>query len=318
MKAKKGEKMSHIYDTIIIGSGPAGLTAGIYGKRAQLDVLIIEKSPMSGGQIINTYEVDNYPGMPGVTGFDLAGQFREHCDKLGVPFVEGEVVRADLEFEVKKVWLDDENFYEAKTVIIAGGAINRKLAIPGEVELSGRGVSYCATCDGAFYKNQDVIVVGGGDVAVEDAIFLARGCKKVYLVHRREELRAAKTLISQLNALENVEIIWDSIVEKIEGKDFVESVVLKNLKTMKTEQKKVEGVFVAVGTVPNTEIYGEDLELNESGYIVAGEDCATNLEGVFAAGDIRAKHLKQIITAAADGANSITTVERYLNVRQPG
>jgi len=305
--------MSHIYDTIIIGSGPAGLTAGIYGKRAQLDVLIIEKSPMSGGQIINTYEVDNYPGMPGVTGFDLASQFRDHCDKLGVSFVEGEVIRADLDIPIKKVWLDDESCYEAKTIIIAGGAINRKLLIPGEIELSGKGVSYCATCDGAFFRNQEVVVVGGGDVAVEDAIFLARGCKKVYLVHRRDSLRAAKTLVAQLNALENVEIIWDSMVEKIEGQDFVESAVLKNLKTMKTTQVNVQGVFVAVGTIPNTEIYGESLELNESGYIVAGEDCATNLEGIFAAGDIRTKHLKQIITAAADGANSITTVEHYLN-----
>ena len=305
--------MSRVYDTIIIGSGPAGLTAGIYGKRAQLDVLIIEKSPMSGGQIINTYEVDNYPGMPGVTGFDLASQFREHCDKLGVPFVEGEVIRADLDIPIKKVWLDDESCYEAKTIIIAGGAINRKLRIPGEIELSGKGVSYCATCDGAFFRNQEVVVVGGGDVAVEDAIFLARGCKKVYLVHRRDSLRAAKTLVAQLNALENVEIIWDSIVEKIEGKDFVESAVLKNLKTMEATQLNVQAVFVAVGTIPNTEIYGESLQLNESGYIIAGEDCTTNLDGVFAAGDIRTKHLKQIITAAADGANSITTVEHYLN-----
>ncbi len=305
--------MSRVYDTIIIGSGPAGLTAGIYGKRAQLDVLIIEKSPMSGGQIINTYEVDNYPGMPGVTGFDLASQFREHCDKLGVPFVEGEVIRADLDIPIKKVWLDDESCYEAKSIIIAGGAINRKLRIPGEIELSGKGVSYCATCDGAFFRNQEVVVVGGGDVAVEDAIFLARGCKKVYLVHRRDSLRAAKTLVAQLNALENVEIIWDSIVEKIEGKDFVESAVLKNLKTMEARQLNVQAVFVAVGTIPNTEIYGESLQLNDSGYIIAGEDCATNLDGVFAAGDIRTKHLKQIITAAADGANSITTVEHYLN-----
>ncbi|MFA9465986.1 MAG: thioredoxin-disulfide reductase [Velocimicrobium sp.] len=305
--------MNHIYDTIIIGSGPAGLTAGIYGKRAQLDVLIIEKSPMSGGQIINTYEVDNYPGMPGVTGFDLASQFREHCDKLGVPFAEGEVLRADLDTPIKKVWLDDEAFYEAKTIIIAGGAVYRKLLIPGEVEFSGKGVSYCATCDGAFYKNQVVAVVGGGDVAVEDAIFLARGCKTVYLIHRRDALRAAKTLITQLHACENIEIIWDSVVEKIEGDEFVESIAIKNLNTMEVSQKKVGGVFVAVGTVPNTEIYGESLELNESGYIVAGENCVTNLEGVFAAGDIRTKHLKQIITAAADGANSITTVERYLN-----
>lgn len=304
--------MSHIYDTIIIGSGPAGLTAGIYGKRAQLDILVIEKNPMSGGQIINTYEVDNYPGMPGITGFDLASQFREHCDKLGVEFVEGEVTRADIDDKIKKVWVDTQE-YQAKTVIVAGGAVNRKLRIPGEVEFAGKGVSYCATCDGAFFRNQDVVVVGGGDVAVEDAIFLARGCKKVYLIHRRDSLRAAKTLVTRLESLENVEIIWDSVVEKVEGADFVESVCIKNLKTGMEQTLDIQGVFVAVGTVPNTEIYGESLKLDASGYIVAGEDCKTNLEGVYAAGDIRTKHLKQIITAAADGANAITTVERYLN-----
>ncbi|MEG1991951.1 MAG: thioredoxin-disulfide reductase [Acetivibrio sp.] len=305
--------MKILYDTIIIGSGPAGLTAGIYGKRAELSILIIEKDPMSGGQIINTYEVDNYPGLPGITGFELATQFREHCNKLGVSFVEGEVIRADLEGDVKKIWINDKEVYEAKTVIIAGGAVNRKLRIPGEKEFAGKGVSYCATCDGAFFKNQEVIVVGGGDVAVEDAIFLGRGCKKVSLIHRRDQLRAAKTLISKLESMDNIEVVWDSVVEKIEGKDFVESVTIRNLKTMEEKKCKAEGVFVAVGTIPNTEIYGDILDLNENGYIVAGENCATNVEGVYAAGDIRQKHLKQIITAAADGANAITTVEQYLN-----
>lgn len=307
------QRMSHLYDTIIIGSGPAGLTAGIYGKRAELDVLILEKDPMSGGQIINTYEVDNYPGMPGITGYDLATQFREHCDKLKVPFAEGEVTRADLDTETKKIWVDDNTVYNSKTVIIAGGAVNKKLRIPGEKEFSGRGVSYCATCDGAFFRGREVVVVGGGDVAVEDAIFLARGSKKVYLVHRRDRLRAAKTLISKLESLDNIEVIWDSVVEKIEGEDVVTSITLRNLKTMEEEKKKIEGVFIAVGTVPNTEVYGETLELDENGYIMAGEDCTTTIPGVYAAGDIRTKHLKQIITAAADGANAITTVERFLN-----
>ncbi len=309
--------MSHVYETIIIGSGPAGLTAGIYGKRAELDVMVIEKSPISGGQIINTYEVDNYPGIPGISGYDLATQFREHCDKLGVPFVEGEVVRADLEGEVKQVWLENGTIYEGKTIIIAGGAVNRKLSIEGEQEFMGRGVSYCATCDGAFFRNREVAVVGGGNVAVEDAIFLARSCKKVYVIHRRDSMRAAKALVTKLLSLENVEVIWDSVVEQINGDEFVTGIQIRNLKTQIVEKKNIDGLFVAVGTTPNTEIYGSSLALNEGGYIIAGEDCVTNIKGVYAAGDIRTKDLKQVITAAADGANAITTVERYLNENLP-
>lgn len=303
---------NHIYDTIIIGSGPAGLTAGIYGKRAELDVLIVEKGAVSGGQIINTYEVDNYPGMPGISGFDLASQFREHCDKLKVPFVEGEVARVDLEGEVKRVWLNNEKVYLGRTIIIAGGAVNRKLRIEGEEEFIGKGVSYCATCDGAFFRGRRAAVAGGGDVAVEDAIFLARLCKKVYVIHRRDTFRAAKTLVSKLMELDNVEILWDSVVERIMGKDYVTHIQVNNLKTMETADLEVDGIFVAVGTVPNSEIYGDKLKCDDNGYIVAGEDCATNIPGVYAAGDIRTKHLKQVITAASDGANAITTVERYL------
>lgn len=303
---------NHIYDTIIIGSGPAGLTAGIYGKRAELDVLIVEKGAVSGGQIINTYEVDNYPGMPGISGFDLASQFREHCDKLKVPFVEGEVVRVDLEGEVKRVWLNNEKVYLGRTIIIAGGAANRKLRIEGEEEFIGKGVSYCATCDGAFFRGRRAAVAGGGDVAIEDAIFLARLCKKVYVIHRRDTFRAAKTLVSKLMELDNVEILWDSVVERIMGKDYVTHIQVNHLKTMETYDLEVDGIFVAVGTVPNSEIYGDKLKCDDNGYIAAGEDCATNIPGVYAAGDIRTKHLKQVITAASDGANAITTVERYL------
>lgn len=305
--------MERIYDTIIIGSGPAGLTAGIYGKRAELDVLVVEKGAVSGGQIINTYEVENYPGMPGISGYDLASQFRDHCDKLNVPFVEGEVVRVDLEGEIKKLWLNNESVYQGKTIIIAGGAVNRKLRIEGEEEFMGKGVSYCATCDGAFFKGRQVAVAGGGDVAIEDAIFLARLCKKVYVIHRRDTFRAAKTLVSKLMELDNVEVLWDSVVERINGTDFVTEIQVHNLKSMETKALAVDGIFVAVGTVPKSEIYGDKLKCDENGYIVAGEDCATNIPGVFAAGDIRTKHLKQIITAASDGANAITTVERYLN-----
>ncbi len=305
--------MNKVHDLIIIGSGPAGLTASIYANRAELDTIIIEKNMMSGGQIINTYEVDNYPGIPGISGFDLALKFREHCDKLGATFVEGDVVSFTVQDQIKKVTLDSGDEYLAKAVIIATGAVTRKLGVVGEEEMSGMGVSYCATCDGAFFKNRTTAVVGGGDVAVEDAIYLARLCKKVYVIHRRDEFRAAKTLVSRLLQLDNVEIIWNSVVEEILGEEFVESVKLKNVKTQENSLVTVDGVFIAVGYNPASEVYREIVDVDSSGYIAANESCETNVPGVFAAGDIRTKQLKQIITAASDGANAITSVEKYLS-----
>lgn len=305
--------MNKIHDLIIIGSGPAGLAAGIYASRAELDTLIIEKNPLSGGQIINTYEVDNYPGTPGIDGFTLATKFREHCDQLGGTFVIGEVTSCELESEVKKITINQDQVYQAKTVIIATGAEYRKLGVEGEKKLAGMGVSYCATCDGAFFRNKTTVVVGGGDVAVEDAIFLARICKKVYVIHRRDEFRAAKTLSTKLMAMENVEIIWDTVVDEIKGSDFVEEIEVTNLKTKDLRTIKTDGVFIAVGTIPDAGIYKDVLETDSAGYIIADETGITNIKGVFAAGDIRTKVLRQIITAASDGANSITSVERYLN-----
>lgn len=305
--------MNHIHDLIIIGSGPAGLTAAIYASRAELDTIIIEKHMMSGGQIINTYEVDNYPGIPEINGFDLALKFREHCDKLGAKFVEGDVVDLTVEDQIKKVTLSSGDEYLAKTVIISTGAVARKLGIKGEDEMSGMGVSYCATCDGAFFKNRTTVVVGGGDVAVEDAIYLARLCKKVYIVHRRDEFRAVKTLVTQLNKHDNIEIIWDSVVEEILGEEFVESVKIKNVKTQENSIIATDGVFIAIGYNPASEVYKKVVEVDPSGYIVADESCETSVPGIFVAGDIRTKALKQIITAASDGANAVTSVERYLN-----
>lgn len=300
-----------MYDLIILGSGPAGLSAAIYAARAELNTVVIEKAPMSGGQVINTYEVDNYPGYPGISGFDLSMKFREHCDHLGASFVTGDVKSMTVENQIKKVTLESGEVYEAKAVIIATGAVWRKLDIPGEQKFGGLGVSYCATCDGAFFRNKEVAVIGGGDVAVEDAIFLARLCKKVYVIHRRDEFRAAKVLSSRLMQLENVEIIWDTVVEEIHGSDFVESISLKNRKTDATQELPVAGVFVAVGTLPNSECFQGVVEMNEGGYIIADETCKTNVPGVFAAGDIRTKELRQIITAASDGANAVTAVEKY-------
>ena len=302
-----------MYDLIIIGSGPAGLTAAIYAARAELKTKVIEKAPLSGGQIINTYEVDNYPGFPGITGFDLSVKFREHCDKLGVEFVTGEVTSFQVEGKNKKVILDNNEEFLAKTVLIANGAQYRKLLVPGEAELTGMGVSYCATCDGAFFRNKTVAVVGGGDVAVEDAIFLARLCKHVYVIHRRDEFRAAKVLSTRLMGLENVTILWDTVVDEIRGDEMVSSIKITNKKTKEEQELEVAGIFIAVGMVPNSTIYKDIVATDEGGYIIASENCETNIPGVFAAGDIRTKQLRQIITAASDGANAITAVERYFN-----
>jgi len=214
-------------DVIIIGSGPAGMGAAIYGKRAGLNTLVIEGTGMSGGQVTQTYEVDNYLGLPGVNGFDMAMTFQAHMEKLGAEFVTGIVTRIEKKDDRFVVITEEEN-YETRTVILATGAAHNKLMVPGEEELAGMGVSYCATCDGAFFKGRTTMVVGGGDVAIEDAIFLARGCEKVYLVHRRDELRGAKILQDNLMSLSNVEIIWDSVVEEIQGEEQVEQVKIRN------------------------------------------------------------------------------------------
>lgn len=325
MDSRMEEIMEQIYDLVIIGSGPAGLGAAIYAQRADLKTLVIEKEMVSGGQVLTTYEVDNYAGLPGIGGFDLGMKFREHADKLGAEFAEGTVIRvedAETDGEIlsaaeaspalRQVVCQDRT-YLTKSVIIATGAHHRKLGIPGEEELAGMGVSYCATCDGAFFRKKTTAVVGGGDVAIEDAIFLARLCEKVYLIHRRDELRGAKSLQKRLMEFENVEIVWDTVPESINGKDKVESVSVRNKKTGEARELAVDGVFIAVGISPNSEPYAGLVEMDQGGYIVAGEDGRTSEPGIFAAGDVRTKALRQIVTAVADGANCVSGVERYLN-----
>lgn len=301
-----------MYDTIVIGSGPAGLSAAIYGTRAKLNMIVIEQNFMSGGQVNDTYEVDNYPGFPGMNGMDLGMKFREHAENLGAKFVRTKVLGIESDGEGAWFVKCKKETYHTKTVILATGAHHRKLEVQGEEELSGMGVSYCATCDGAFYKDNEVAVVGGGDVAVEDAIFLARGCSKVYVIHRREEFRAAKVLQEKLFSLPNVEVIWNTVVERINGEDQVESLSLYNTKEGCQRILKVDGVFVAVGTVPNAKLVEGIVQMDEGGYIAADETCVTTAPGIFAAGDVRTKHLRQIVTAAGDGANAITSVEHYL------
>ena len=300
-----------MYDIIIIGSGPAGLSAAIYAQRACLDTMVIEKNGSSGGQVLNTWEVDNYPGFPGVTGFELSRQFREHANKLGARVVQDEVVQVELSGNVKKVVCEEET-YEARCVILASGAHHRTLEVPGEEELRGAGVSYCATCDGAFFRGRTVAVVGGGDAALEDAIFLARMCEKVYIVHRRDKLRGAKRLQERLQALENIEFVWNSETVAIEGNAQVEALRLRQTQTGEEKRLDVDGVFIAVGIAPESELYAGQLELDEQGYIRADESGQTSVPGVFAAGDVRTKALRQILTAASDGANCVASAERYL------
>lgn len=330
--------MEKIYDLVIIGSGPAGLAAAIYAQRAKLDTLVIEKEMVSGGQVLTTYEVDNYPGLPGIGGFDLGMKFRQHAEQLEAVFTEDEVQQialvsasagevADKEAEdhlqaaqLAVVYRSAEplkqiicktNTYLSKTVIIAAGASHRKLGVPGEEELAGMGISYCATCDGAFFKKKVTAVIGGGDVALEDAIFLARMCSQVYLIHRRDELRGAKSLQEKLFSLDNVTVIWDSVVENIKGTEQVEALQLQNIKTGETKELPVDGVFIAVGIIPNSRAY-EGLVEMDHGYIRADETGASSVAGIYAVGDVRTKQLRQIVTAVADGANAVTSAEHYL------
>lgn len=301
-----------IYDLVIIGSGPAGMAAAIYAKRAMLDSLLLEKEYMPGGQVIQTYEVDNYPGIPKTNGMELSNKFAEHAKELGIETRVAEVTDIMPDGDVKEIILKEGEKIQTKTVILATGAVHRTLGVPGEQELAGMGVSYCATCDGAFFRNKVTAVVGGGDVALEDAIFLSRMCDKVYLIHRRDELRGAKILQEQVKDNEKIEILWNSVVTKIDGEHKVESIQIENVDSHVDKTLQVDGIFIAVGTKPVSDLLKGRLEMDDQGYIKAGEDGVTNLPGIFAGGDGRTKNLRQVVTAVADGANCVQSVERYL------
>ncbi len=307
-----------IYDLLIIGSGPAGMGAAIYAVRAGLKAAVIDRSPVSGGQVQSTYEVDNYLGLPGLSGGDLSDRFRQHTDRLGVQFITADVCGIESGAGQQAVYTvhTDQSDFQARTIILATGASHSLLGVPGEKELMGMGVSYCATCDGAFYRNSTVAVVGGGDVAVEDAIFLAGICKKVYLVHRRDRLRAAESLQKRLLSLENVEVLWNSEVKEIVGGEMVEGISVYDNKNKQQLQLEVEGVFIAVGIVPDTDIFRGLVDMDEKGYVIADETCVTSRKGIFAAGDIRKKAMRQIITAVADGANAVHSAHEFLNAEK--
>lgn len=299
------------YDVAILGAGPAGISAAIYAVRGRLKILWLDKQFAQGGQILNTYEVDNYPGLPGISGMDLGEAMGAHAQKFGIAPIRENVLSVE-DAGTEKIIRTKKHEYRAKTVILACGASHRMLNIPGEQELSGMGVSYCATCDGAFFKDRTAAVIGGGNMAVEDAIFLSRICKKVYLIHRREELRAEKILQDALMARENIEILWNSVAVEIQGKNTVNGLKVRNVKTQEESLIETNGVFIAVGLVPNTDKFKNLTALDESGYVIAGEEGITQTPGVFAAGDIRTKALRQVVTAVADGANAVNSVQRYL------
>ncbi len=305
------------YDLIIIGAGPAGLSAGLYAGRARLNTLIIEKQK-NGGQIVITDEIENYPGcIEGETGPSLIDRMVKQTEKFGVDHVFDTVTDMDLTGDVKTVKCLHEE-YSAKAVIIAAGANPVNIGCPGEKEFSGKGVSYCATCDAAFFEDFEVYVVGGGDAAVEEAMYLTKFARKVTIIHRRNELRAARSIQDKAFANPKIDFMWDTVVEEIKGDGIVESMVVKNVKTgeltevFADEDDGTFGIFVFIGFRPNTEVFKGHVEMDEKGYILTDPDMHTNVPGVFVAGDIRQKSLRQVVTACADGAIAAVQAGKYI------
>ena len=299
-----------MYDIIIIGAGPAGLTAAIYGKRALKKVLVLEALSY-GGQIINTLDIENYPAAAHISGFDFATNLYNQAKDLGAEIKFEKVTNIIDNDDIKKV-VTSKGEYETKTIIIATGADNRKLGLENEDKLIGKGISYCATCDGNFFKGKDVAVVGGGNTALEDTLYLTDLVNKVYLIHRRDEFRGDPTIVEKLKEKENVEFVYNSNVTKLISNDKLEGVEITN-KDGSTKELSVSGLFVAIGKVPENENFKEIINLDESGYIIAGEDCHTNREGIFVAGDNRVKELRQLVTATSDGAIAATEAVKYIN-----
>lgn len=301
-----------VYDVVIIGGGPAGLTAGLYTSRANLKTLLIERM-IVGGQVMTTTKVENYPGFPGgIDGPDLMVRIQEHCTEFGLEIDYGEVESIVDQGKEKVLKIDDKEI-KARSVIVTTGAEPRKLGVAGEQEFTGRGVSYCATCDGAFFRNATVAINGGGDTAVEEAQFLTRFADKVYIIHRRDELRATKIEQERAFANEKIEILWNRTVEEVVGDQTgMKSVQLKDTQTGEMSTLDLDGLFVAIGVTPKAHFLAELLELDEEGYILTDPECRTSVPGIFAAGDVRKKILKQIATAVGDGAIAAIMAEKYL------
>lgn len=305
-----------MYDVIIVGAGPAGLTSAIYAARANLRTLVLEQT-MPGGQAATTESIENYPGFPdGVSGFDMAMKFNEQAKRFGAQIVMEEVLGLELEGELKKVRTTKQE-YQTKAVIITTGAKAQRLGIPGETELVGRGVSYCATCDGAFFRDQEVAVVGGGDAAAEEAIYLTKFASKVTLIHRRDSLRATKLVQERALANPKINFVWNSVVEEIAGTNKVERVVVRNVKNGELMELPVGGIFIYIGTRPSTAFLPAELAVTPAGYVITDDQMSTNVPGVFAAGDLRQKLLRQVVTAVADGAVAAVAAEKYLEEHFP-
>ena len=301
-----------IYDVIVIGGGPAGYTAALYAARAGLETLILEKFS-AGGQMLETPLIENYPGFQdGIDGFTLGFNMQTSAEKFGAKTVNSEVLSVDLKVTPKQI-VTDSGEYFAKTVIIASGAKHKHLGVENEENLIGKGVGYCATCDGMFYKNKTVAVVGGGNSAAADVLYLSNICSKVYLIHRRDSLRATKIYHQPLFKLQNVEFVWNSKVEKLLFEDKISGVEISDILDGSKKEISLDGLFISIGRSPETELFKNQLELDEYGYIKANETTKTNIQGVFAAGDVRTKELRQVVTAVSDGAVAAHFAEEYIN-----
>ena len=304
--------MQDVYDIIAIGGGPAGLSAGLYGARSRAKTLILEKGKW-GGQAATTEELENYPGsIEQPTGPEITARMKRQAEEFGAETRAETVTKLELDGKIKRV-ITDSAEYRAKTVIIATGAKPRLLGCPGELELRGKGVSYCATCDADFFTDLRVVVVGGGDSAIQEAIYLTKFAEKVTVIHRRDELRAAKSIQERAFANPKIDFIWDSVVTEIKGDGIVESVVVKNVKTNEIKEVRTDGVFMFVGYDPVSELVKGMVDMDEKGYIITDENMSTSIEGVFAAGDVRVKSLRQVVTAAADGAIAAVRAEHYIS-----
>lgn len=300
-----------MYDLIIIGAGPAGLSAAVYGCRAGLDCLLLEESTY-GGQVTSTSEIENYPSVKKIAGWELADNLYQQAIGFGATLNFEKVLSIINDGNLKTV-ITDQNAYVTKAVIIANGAKRRKLGVEGENEFSGRGVSYCANCDGSFFKDKTAVVIGGGNTALEDALYLSNICSKVYLVHRRNEYRAEKYLVDSVMKNDKIVPLLSRTPVRINGTGSVESIILNNIETAEEETINTDAVFVCIGLLPDNSAFGETVNLDKNGYIVAGEDCVTSSAGIFAAGDTRTKLLRQIVTAASDGAIAANAAVTYIN-----
>jgi thioredoxin reductase (NADPH) len=304
------------YDVIILGGGPAGLTAAIYASRARLSTLLVEKA-FPGGQLMMCENIENFPGYAGGSGMDLSNVMREQAEKFGMETTYAEVERMDLLGLEKVLCTADGRQIRGKTVILSLGAKPRKLGVPGEAEFLGKGVSYCAVCDGAFFKDKRLVVVGGGDTAVEDSVFLTKYASSVHIVHRRDKFRAQRILQERALAHPVIKVAWNSVLKQIGGEDSVDHVVLEDVTSRQITKLPADGVFVLIGTEPNTKMVEGQVNLDELGYIITDENMRTNIPGVFAAGDVRHKLLRQIVTACADGAIAATAAEKYIEGALP-